>query len=152
MLGMNAITKRRVEKTFELLSRGEWAGVTDQMTADVRHVFPGDNPLGGERSSRDAVMRWFERLGRLYPGHDFKVHRVVSAGWPWDLRIAVQWTARLRPAVGSPYANEGAHWLRVRWGKVAYFHAYLDTQTIERACREMAEAGIAEAAAEPILE
>jgi hypothetical protein len=50
-----------------------------------------------------------------------------------------------------PYANEGAHWLRVRGGKVVYFHAYLDTQLIELACTEMAEAGIAEAAAEPIL-
>jgi hypothetical protein len=37
-------------------------------------------------------------------------------------------------------------------GKVTYFHAYLDTQRIDRACREMAEAGVAEAAAGPIVD
>jgi ketosteroid isomerase-like protein len=148
---MNTIARRRVETTFAHLSQGDWDAVTAPMTSDVRHLFPGDHPLGGERNSRDAVTRWFERLGRLYPGHEFELHRVVSGGWPWDLWIAAQWTAQLRPAVGATYANEGAHWLRVRWGKVTYFHAYLDTQLIERACREMAEAGISEAAAEPIV-
>jgi ketosteroid isomerase-like protein len=152
MIGMNLIARRQVEKTFARLSRGEWASATERMGADVHHVFPGDHPLGGERRSRDAVLRWFERLGRLYPGHEFEVHRVVAGGWPWDLWIAAQWTAQLRPAVGEPYANEGAHWLRVRRGRVVYFHAYLDTQLIERACREMAEAGIEEAAARPILD
>lgn len=151
MIGMNLIARRQVEETFVRLSRGEWIASTARMTDDVHHVFPGDHPLGGERRSRDAVLRWFERLGRLYPGHEFEVHRVVSGGWPWDLWIAAQWTAHLRPQLGEPYANEGAHWLRVRWGRVVYFHAYLDTQLIERACREMATAGIDEAAAEPIV-
>lgn len=148
---MNLIARRRVEATFAHLSRGAWVAVTEQMAADVHHIFPGDHPLGGERRSRDAVLRWFERLGRLYPAHNFQVHRVVSGGWPWDLWIAAQWTAQLSPAVGQPYANEGAHWLRVRRGKVVYFHAYLDTQMIERACQEMARAGNPEADAEPIL-
>jgi ketosteroid isomerase-like protein len=148
---MNFFVRRSIEKTFAALGRGEWARSTNRMAADVHHAFPGDHPLGGERRSRDAVLRWFERLGRLYPGHDFEVHRVVASGWPWDMWIAAQWTAQLRPRVGQPYANEGAHWLHVRWGRVTYFHAYLDTQRIERACRHMAEAGIAEAEAPPIV-
>lgn len=152
MLGMNLIARRQVDRAFAALSRGEWRVATDRMSADVRHAFPGEHPLGGERRSRDAVLRWFERLGRLYPGHEFEVHRVVSGGWPWDMWIAAQWTARLRPQVGAVYSNEGSHWIRVRWGKVVYFHAYLDTQLIDRACRAMAEAGIEEAAAAPILD
>jgi ketosteroid isomerase-like protein len=152
MLGVNFIAGRRIEKTFSALSRGEWDVATAAMSADVHHVFPGDHPLGGERRSRDAVRRWFERLGRLYPGHGFEVHRVVSTGWPWDIWIAAQWTARLTPQLGEPYSNEGAHWIRVRWGRVTYFHAYLDTQLIDRACSEMAAAGIDEAAAAPIVD
>jgi ketosteroid isomerase-like protein len=77
MIGMNLIARRQ-ERTFVRLSRGEWTASTARMSDDVRHVFPGDHPLGGERRSRDAVLRWFERLGRLYPGHDFEVHRVLS--------------------------------------------------------------------------
>jgi ketosteroid isomerase-like protein len=67
------------------------------------------------------------------------------------MSVAVQWTARLRPAAGEAYENDGTHWLLIRRGKVTAFHAYLDTQLIAAACEEMARRGIDEAAAEPIL-
>lgn len=146
------IARRRVAKTFERLSRGEWEAIVADLAPDVRHVFPGEHPLGGERHSREAVRRWFERLGRLYPGHEFEVNRITVGGWPWDIWIAVQWTAHLRPRAGAPYPNDGAHWIRVRWGKVVCFHAYLDTQRIADACSQMAEAGVDEAAAPPIVD
>lgn len=151
MIAVDRIARRRTTRMFEHLSKGEWEPVVAGMAEDVRHVFPGSHPLGGERRSREAVLRWFERLGRLYPGHDFTVHRVLAGGWPWDLWIAAQWTARLRPQVGAPYENEGAHWIRAQRGRVTYFHAYLDTQRIADACRRMAESGIEEAAAAPLL-
>lgn len=146
----HAIVRRRVAGVFEHLSRGDWEKTVADLAPGVRHVFPGAHPLGGERHTRDAVVRWFERLGRLFPGHDFTVHRVVSRGWPWDTWVAVQWSARLTPQHGEPYVNDGAHWLHIRWGKVNYFHAYLDTQRVADACRVMAQAGIDEAAADPI--
>jgi ketosteroid isomerase-like protein len=124
--------------------------VTDHLAADVLHVFPGDHPLGGERRDRAAVVRWFERLERLFPGHAFRVQRTLSGGWPWDTWVALQWIAELRPAIGEPYTNHGTHWVRIRWGRVTSFHAYLDTQLIAEACEEMAAAGIAEAEAPPI--
>ncbi len=96
-------------------------------------------------------MLWFERLARLFPGHDFTVHRVVSRGWPWRTWIAARWTARLTPQHGISYVNEGAHWFHLRWGKVTYFHAYLDTQRVADVCHEMALAEIEEAAADPIV-
>ena len=150
MLGL--IARRRVAQTFERLGRGEWEPIVAGLAEDVHHVFPGDHPLGGARHSRPAVLSWFERLGRLFPGHEFEVHRTVVGGAPWDFWIAVQWTARLRPQAGDPYDNEGAHWIRVRRGKVVLFHAYLNTQLIADACRRMATAGIAEAAAPPIVD
>jgi ketosteroid isomerase-like protein len=120
------------------------------MAEDVHHIFPGDHPLGGERHSREAVKRWFERLERLFPHHEFEVRRVAARGWPWDTWVAVQWTARLRPAAGDPYVNEGAHWVQIRWGTITRFHAYLDTQRVAEACRRMAAEGIAEADA-PVI-
>ncbi len=45
-----------------------------------------------------------------------------------------------------------AHWIHLRWGKVMSFHAYLDTQRIAEACHEMAQQGVTEAAAAPILD
>ena len=137
---------------FARLSAGDWDAMVAGLTEDVHHVFPGDNPLGGERHSRDAVRRWFERLGRLFPGHDFEVHRVISSGWPWSTWVTVRWSAQLRPAEGPAYTNHGTHWIHLRWGKATYFHAYLDTELIADACDHMARHGIEEAAAAPIAD
>lgn len=148
----HAIVRRRTAGMFDRLSRGEWDAAVANFAEGVQHVFPGQHPLGGERHTREAVLRWFERLGRLYPGHEFEVHRVMSRGWPWSTWVAVEWTARLRPQQGEPYANHGAHWAHIEWGKVTSFHAYLDTQRIAEACRDMASKGVAEAAAPPITD
>ena len=117
---------------------------------DVHHVFSGDNALSGERRGRDALGRWFARLGRLFPGHDFSIHRVVVDGPPWDLVAAVEWSVTITPAAGEPYANAGSHWLRIRRGKVAEIHGYTDTAPADAALRTMAAAGIDEADAPPI--
>ena len=145
-----AIVRRRTARVFDRLSRGEWDAIVADLAPDVHHVFPGDHPLGGERHHRDAALRWFERLGRLFPGHDFEVHRVISSGWPWSTWVAVEWTAHLRPQQGTAYENHGAHWIHLRWGTCTAFHAYLDTQRIADACHTMAAAGIAEAGAPPL--
>jgi ketosteroid isomerase-like protein len=148
----HALVRRRTVEMFERLSRGDWEAIAANLDDDVRHVFAGDHPLGGERHSRDAASRWFQRLGRLYPGHALEVHRVISRGWPWSTWVAVEWTAHLRPQQGEPYVNHGAHWIHIRWGKVKYFGAYFDTQRLAAACRDMADRGVEEAAAEPIID
>jgi ketosteroid isomerase-like protein len=148
----HAIVRRRTGAMFDLLSTGRWSEIADQLADGVHHGFPGDHPLGGERHSREAVTRWFERLGRLYPGHQFEVHNVVSRGWPWSTWVAVQWSARLTPAQGQAYTNHGTHWIHLSWGKASSFHAYLDTQLIERSCSEMVAAGVEEAGAGPITD
>jgi len=107
--------------------------------------------LGGERHSRDAVRRWFERLFRLYDLR-FDVQRVFVAGPPWDLLVGVEWIGHATPKAGEPYVNEGAHIIRMRRGRVVYFHAYEDSQKVAAACRRMAEAGIEEAEATPIVD
>jgi ketosteroid isomerase-like protein len=137
---------------FGYLGNGGDAAVVDSLAEDVHHVFPGDHPLGGERHTRAGVRLWFDRLARLYPGHRFDVDRVVAKGGPWDTWVFVKWKAHLTPQRGEPYVNQGSHWIRLRWGKVTYFHAYLDTDLIVRSCREMADAGVGEATSTPIVD
>ena len=136
---------------FDALGRGDYSVALGGMADDVHHVFAGDHPLGGERHDRDAVQRWFERLFRLCDVR-FDVRRVVVAGPPWDLHVAVEWIGHATPKAGPPYSNEGAHMIRIRRGRVVYFHAYEDSQKVAEACRQMAAAGITEAEAAPILE
>ena len=59
----------------------------------------------------------------------------------------VEWRDYATLADGTPYVNDGAHAIRIRWGKVVVLHAYLDTQIMVDAMRSMAAAGVAEATA-----
>jgi ketosteroid isomerase-like protein len=145
-----SIAKRKVANTFAALSRGDWEAAIEDVAEDVHHIFPGDNAMGGERHSKEAMGRWFQRVYRLIPDLRFEVRNVAVRGWPWDMMVAVEWTDQGHASDGVPYANEGAHWIRLRRGKAVYIHAYLDTEKVTAICRRLAEDGVEEAAAAPI--
>jgi squalene cyclase len=69
---------------------------------------------------------------------------------PWNTTVAVEWVDRATPADGSDYVNEGVHIIKMKWGKVVYLHAYLDTQLTQALCERLAAKGIEEAHAAPI--
>lgn len=77
---------------------------------------------------------------------------MIVSGPPWDFVVGVEWLAHAIPKAGEPYINEGAHIIRIRGGRVVYLHAYEDSQKVANACQRMAEAGIDEAAAPPIVD
>jgi ketosteroid isomerase-like protein len=147
-----ALIRRRVVANFAHLSAGDYEAVIAQLAPDVHHVFAGDTALGGERHSREAVARWFERLFRLCPQMRFEVGRVISSGPPWDIWCAAEWVGHVSPAAGDPYVNTGTHIFRIRNGRIAYFHAYEDSEKVARACEQMAALGVEEAAAAPIVD
>jgi ketosteroid isomerase-like protein len=146
------LVRRRVHTIFDALGRRDYMVALDGMAANVHHVFAGDSALGGERHSRDAVQAWFERLFRLYDELRFDIHQVIVSGPPWNIVVGVEWLGHVRPKAGKPYLNEGFHVINIRRGRVAYFHAYEDSQKVADACREMADAGIDEARAAPIVD
>ncbi len=145
-----AIARRKAMATFEALSRGDWETAIEDVAPDVHHVFPGDNAMGGERNSKEAMGRWFERIYRLIPELQFEVKNIAVKGWPWDMMVAIEWTDQGHASDGEPYVNEGAHWIRIQRGKATYIHAYLDTEKVTEICRRLAESGVEEAGAEPI--
>jgi ketosteroid isomerase-like protein len=146
----HSIVRSQIRRAFDRVGAGDWCAVIPRMADDVYHSFPGDNSLGGERHSRDALSRWFERLFRLFPGFGFDVKRVVSGGWPWSTWVAVEWTNQVTGADGETGQNAGTTWMHVRWGKTTHIHEYLDSERVTDACRRMAAAGIEEGAAAPI--
>jgi ketosteroid isomerase-like protein len=145
-----AIARRKAQATFDALSRGDWESAAKDVAPDVHHVFPGDNAIGGERHSKQALERWFERLYRLIPDLHFEVRGISVRGWPWDMMVAVEWTDHGHAVDGVAYENEGAHWIRLQRGKATYIHAYLDTEKLTAICDRLAAAGVEEAAAPPI--
>jgi ketosteroid isomerase-like protein len=146
------IARRKARGVFEKLSAGDWRDTLADIHPHVHHVFPGDNAVGGERHSREAMERWFERVFRIFPDLNFDVKHVAVKGPPWDLWIGVEWVDRAQPQGGVSYENEGAHWMRIQRGKATYIHAYLDTEKVTEACRQLAAQGMEEAAAPPITD
>ena len=104
-----AIARRKAQATFDALSRGDWQSAIADVAPDVHHVFPGDNAMGGERHSRDAMARWFERVYRLIPELEFEVKRIAVTG-----PISTKRVSRTSEA-GRRRVTFHAEWLRSVW-------------------------------------
>lgn len=142
--------RRIVKQSFESLNRGDYESVLKEISPSITHIFSGNHALGGTRHSIEAMRQWFQRLYLLSPKLNFTIKNIVVSGFPWDTTIAVEWIDSAQPADGSEYVNEGVHIIKIRWGRVVYLHAYLDTQLTEALCQRLAAYGLAEASAPPI--
>jgi ketosteroid isomerase-like protein len=151
-VGFRLGVERNVRATFRRVGQRDCETLLEQTSPSVLHVFPGDHALGGTRHTRDSLRRWFERLFLLFPELHFEVKEVAVRGPPWDATIMVQWENRGRACDGRPYANQGTHVLRLRWGRVIYLHEYLDSQQVAAVCLRLARQGVSEAAAEPLTD
>jgi ketosteroid isomerase-like protein len=131
------------------VERGDFDQVLTQFQPDCELIFVSRTALGARLSGRAALLRWFERFGRLLPDPQFEVLRFVVGGPAWDQRIAAHVIIRSRVA-GEPYQNQFAQFLTLRWGKVAEDLILEDTATWDTASRRLAAAGVAEAAEPPL--
>jgi ketosteroid isomerase-like protein len=146
-----AIVKRRVRARFlGPLSEGDAEAMVEQTAPDIVHFFPGRGALAGTRRSREDLRSWFERLFRLIPRLEFTVDEIAVAGGPRHTHVMVRWHNWGEAADGKPYANTGCELIEMRWGRVTWLGAYLDTEVVSEALDRMAAAGITEAAAPPI--
>ena len=143
----HAIVRQNVRKLFAALGRGDVDYAVAGMARRFEHIFPGDHTLGGVRHTRPGIRAWLQRLMRVLPGIRFQIKHMAVSGAPWNTTVVVEWRDYATLADGTQYVNDGAHAIRLRWGKVIALHAYLDTAVMEEAMRKMTKAGVAEAAA-----
>jgi ketosteroid isomerase-like protein len=145
------IVEKIARKNFERVNRNDYTALLNDCDPKIRHRFGGDHALGGERHDREALRRWFERLGRTLPNLQLNVHDVWVKGWPHNTTIILRWQASATLNDGSPYRNRGVHIIKMRWGKVTDIDANEDSQAVVQGLAIQARNGIPEAAAEPIL-
>ena len=146
------VVRRNIRGAFAKLATNDAPGLLARMDENVHHRFPGRTALGGERTNREDVAAWFDRLFRLMPSLEFRIHTLVVEGWPWDLKVGVEWTNFGSLLDGSEYRNRGAHVIRVRRGRIVAFHAYLDDyEELTGALARLAADGLPEASADPIV-
>lgn len=146
-----AVARRKYAAGLRALERGDLDALLDEFDDELQFSFAGDSPLGADLHSRAGLRSWFERLRRLLPDPRFEIHAALVEGWPWDLRMAIR-ASIYSTVLGEPYRNDFGQFLRLRRMKVTEDLVIEDTQRFERACRRLAQAGVAEASAGPITD
>jgi len=61
------IVKQKIQQTFDDVNNHRWDEAVKAVAPDVHHRVSGTHALGGERHDKAALLRWFERLGRVQP-------------------------------------------------------------------------------------
>ena len=146
------IVRQKLRRVFTELSRGNYEYVLSQLAPEFEHFFLGNHPLGETRHTKEGFRRWCERMYKLTPDLNFEVINVVAGGTPWNTTVVGEWIDRATPADGEPYINRGVHVVRLRWGKITSIHAYFDTQIFGKMCERLAQKGVKEASAAPIID
>lgn len=147
----HAIVKRVAKKNFMRVNQKDYDALLKDCVPNIHHRFGGQHALGGERHNREALRRWFARLGRLGPTLTLTVHDVWVSGWPHDTTIVIRWSGTQDMPDGSPYDNHGVHVVRMRWGKIVEIDANEDSQAVADALKVWAAHGVEEALADPII-
>ena len=78
------IVKKEIRKTFDHVNKHRWDEAVKAVAPHVHHRVSGAHALGGERHDKEALRRWFERLGRVLPTLHLTVNNIWVKGWPWQ--------------------------------------------------------------------
>jgi ketosteroid isomerase-like protein len=151
-----SIVRQRVLGLFDRANRGDWKAVVDILSDRFSYRFAGESPLGGTRTTKPAMMAWFARLYRLFPGAQFRPQMVVVEGPPWNTRVMthvrIESTAPDASGRAMPYANEFMQLMHLKWGRITSVVTLEDTQRFAAVLPALAAAGIGEATAAPITD
>lgn len=152
-----SIVRRRVRSLFAEANKGNWQAIINSLGPNFVYRFVGDTPLGGTRTTKEAMQAWFERIYRLVPDAQLLPQTIVVEGAPWNTRVMtyVKFKGTL-PAVSSapglPYENDVMQLMHLRWGQIASVITIEDTQRFVAILPALAAAGIADATAAPITD
>jgi len=146
------IVGARVRATFDRINDGDYRTMVDGLAPSFRYRFHGDHALGGVRTTRESMLRWWERVVRLLPGARFDVQDVLVNGGPWNTRIAVRSVVSGDLPDGSRYENTVFQFMTLVWGRVSSVETVEDLQVLERALEAVAASGVEEARAAPIVD
>lgn len=146
------IVRAKVRGVFERINAGDYMAMVDGLAPSFEYRFHGDHALGGRRTTRESMIRWWERVMDLLPGAQFNIRDVLVNGGPWRTRIAVRASISGELPDGTRYENTVFQFMTLVWGKVVSVETCEDLQKLGRALAVVAEAGTAEALAAPITD
>lgn len=147
----HAIVKRIAKTNFTYVNNKNYDAILKSCAPDIHHRFGGHHALGSERHDREALGRWFARLGRLCPHLTLTVDDIWVKGLPQKTTVIIRWHATDTLPDGSAYRNRGVHIIDMRWGKVTKIDAHEDSQVVAESMATQAAMGIEEAKQPPIV-
>jgi ketosteroid isomerase-like protein len=146
------IVEQTVRSGFTSFSEGNYKPIVEKFASNASFRFIGDHAMGADLHDISAIREWFERVLRLFPGIQFDVQDVKVSGTPWNTTVITQLRIRATLRDGRPYQNTALQLLRLRWGRIIEDTVYEDTHVLVQALSEMAQQGIQEAEARPIID
>jgi ketosteroid isomerase-like protein len=141
-----------VRATFDRINEGDYLAMVDGLAPSFKYRFHGRHALGGRRTTRESMIRWWQRVLRLLPGARFDIQEVLVDGGPWRTRVAVRSLVAGELPGGARYENTVFQFLTLSWGRVVSVETIEDLQVLEAALRAVADAGEPEALAEPLTD
>lgn len=113
------------------VERGDADAMRDSFAPDATWSYPGDLPLSGTWTGRDAILHNF--LGALgtYVDRDTIELQITSVVAEGDT-VCVEWTSRCHTVGGEAYENCNMAAFVVREGRIAAVREYTDTLYAQR--------------------
>lgn len=145
------IVKKKIQETFDHVNNHRWEKAVEAVAPHIHHRVSGTHALGGDRHDKEALLRWFKRLGSVQPKLQIKVNNIWVNGWPGNTTVFVQWDGKATLLNGDTYVNRGLHVFNLKWGKVYSLEEFQDSEAAAKALAIQAEAGLKEAIAEQII-
>jgi ketosteroid isomerase-like protein len=98
------------------------------MADNVWFRFEGEHGLSADLRSAEEMRGWLKVLFERFPRVRFEVEEMVAGGPPWSLRVATRYVA----IEDDRLLYRGAHFARIRWGRVVEERVLPDTQAVAR--------------------
>jgi ketosteroid isomerase-like protein len=120
---------------YAAFGRGDISAVLGVMTDDIEWVFPGPAgvlPLAGMFTGKEAVGAWFGTLDANLEFQVFDPREFIAQGDHLVSLVHIENTVRSN---GAKVVLDEAHLWTFRYGKVARFQVYTDTEAAAAAFR-----------------
>jgi ketosteroid isomerase-like protein len=140
------LVARKTRAMFERLNEADPGPFLGAVHDDVVFTYPGKHALGGTIRGKQAVVEWFQRFFRFFPGIRWTIKDIVVDGAPWGTTVvSAEWAVHCVLENGHVFENEGLHMIELRKAKASVVRVYLDTQRSAAALQSLADSGVAEA-------
>lgn len=137
----NATVRALVRHGIRRLNEGDPRFLLRLAASDAEIAFPGTNswasmfrPVRQGREPHathcgiDECRAFADRF--VQEGVQFEIEDILVNGGPWNTRVAVQTQVYIAGPSGDAYNNRLVALLHLRWGKLALWEDYEDTERI----------------------